>query len=694
MKKLFVLFLFSPLFIFAQDTVKIIPCYTDEYYEYLQSIDPGIQAAREAMDKIPVKPILDKEDEPVVKIIPVVFHIIHMNGTENIPDERVFDVMLRINEDFAGINADTSEVRELFKPIIANCKFEFRLARIDPDGNCTNGITRTYSTLTEGANDAVKNVIRWNTREYLNIWVVKSIYETSSGTILGYSTLPFSAGSNKDGIVIRADRISYELQHRTLTHELGHYLGLYHPFQAYPNYNGNGCQAGDCNNTGDQVCDTPPEKEDQYHCNKNTNSCSNDNPDLPDLLENHMCYSSCRVMFTQGQKERMHALVGNYRSTIYSNNNLVHTGVYDTNDVYCKPVADFSAYDKMLCGGMQTQFKNQSLAYYASTFTWNFQGGVPEYSTEKDPFVSYNTPGLFKVSLTVTSPAGNSSLVKDDYIFVYPSTGKNTPCFEDFALVTFGDDYWNLNVEGSDHAWERTNKASYSGNHSLYLNNYSITQSNLDVSFIMPPIDMRTLSNPVLAYYYAYARKSASSSDRLKIYASEDCGSTWSLRSSVSASKLKTVIQDYSSEFKPGNASDWNQESLDLYRFREDSNLLIKFTFTSEEGNNIYIDDIAISDASTSIKKTVAGNKDIILYPNPTSSNLHLLINNNSKGEYVLIFYDMMGKKIDTKTIYVQEGSNKFVFNLRESGMQHNALYLIKIVNEEEIYTRYIMLNE
>jgi hypothetical protein len=231
-----------------------------------------------------------------VKYIPVVFHVIHNGGSENITQAQIMDQMRILNEDFrkkAGSNGDKST-----NPNATDMEFEFRLAQVDPNGIRHDGINRIQSTATENASDNVKALSRWNSSKYLNIWVVKSISlgGSSGGTVLGYAQFPFymSFSPNNDGIVIRADYVgsiqSGNSSHmgRTLTHEVGHWVGLYHPFQ-------DGCagqSASNCSSAGDRVCDTPPVSEANYGsvCDATLNSCTGNNPDLPDMINNYMDY--------------------------------------------------------------------------------------------------------------------------------------------------------------------------------------------------------------------------------------------------------------------------------------------------------------------------------------------------------------------------------------------------------------------
>ena len=274
--------------VLIQSTLSVYSqCLTDHYHKVAKAKDPIIEAAEKAFNESVVQ--VGNNKRATKYIIPVVFHVIHTNGPENISKKQIEDQIRILNEDFSFNNSNKAAIRTAFKNVTADCQIEFRLAQIDPNGNCTDGINRVYSPLHFDARDNVKAIpgARWDNKKYLNIWVVSTIQDNSGsgGTTLGYAYLPSAVAqglSAQDGILVRSDYVgtigtgSVSGAGRTLTHEIGHYLGLLHTFQ-------DGC-AGTGSNAGDYCADTPPVigTFTNASCPTNGNSCNTDAPDVMD----------------------------------------------------------------------------------------------------------------------------------------------------------------------------------------------------------------------------------------------------------------------------------------------------------------------------------------------------------------------------------------------------------------------------
>ncbi|HRG64881.1 MAG TPA: M43 family zinc metalloprotease, partial [Saprospiraceae bacterium] len=267
------------------------------------------------------------ERNDVEYILPVVIHVIHQSGPENISLAQIEQGIKWLNDAFSnqGVYQNNNGV---------NTKIQFCLAKRSESGHATDGVNRIYSPLTNynfnGIDKDLKNLSRWEPLSYINIWLVNSLSWYGNASIAGYAYPPSVAGSQLDGMVLESE---YFGKDKSLTvpliHEMGHYLGLLHTFNG-------GCKNDNCLIDGDKVCDTPPDGVNiAISCNGSfkVNSCYTDeddnsinNPfrdiglggigDQVDLEDNFMDYGfySCAVNFTAGQTQRMRFYLEEKRS--------------------------------------------------------------------------------------------------------------------------------------------------------------------------------------------------------------------------------------------------------------------------------------------------------------------------------------------------------------------------------------------
>lgn len=259
-------------------------------------------------------------------IIPVVVHVLHRNEVigfgRNISVAQIQSQIDVLNEDFRRLNADRVNTPTAFQAVAADPNFEFRLACIDPSGNPTNGITRTFAGVSQfnplgninpsdglineqatgikftsnGGRDA------WPTNRYLNIWVCDM-----GGGLIGYGQFPFeySVKPNTDGVVMlfnafgRVGNLQVGLDRgKVCIHEIGHWLNLRHIW-------------GDAICGNDFVDDTPQQRTFRRGCPSfpSTSDCSG-NGASGDMFMNYMDYTDdrCQNIYTKGQSLRMRAV--------------------------------------------------------------------------------------------------------------------------------------------------------------------------------------------------------------------------------------------------------------------------------------------------------------------------------------------------------------------------------------------------
>jgi hypothetical protein len=246
---------------------------------------------------------------PQPRNIPVVVHVLYRAEADNISDAQITSQIDVLNRDFNNENRDIANVPGAFQDAIGNPRVSFHLATRTSAGTPTNGITRTRVSVAEfGTDDAMKRsatggVDAWDPRIYLNMWVCRL-----GGGILGYAQFPDGGDLETDGVVINTMALGvggtaeapFDLG-RTATHEIGHYLGLFHIWGNSPFPN--------CSDS-DEIADTP----NQLGPNVGKPSFPSAScPDEPngDMYMNYMDYvdDDTMVMFSQQQVDRMHSVL-------------------------------------------------------------------------------------------------------------------------------------------------------------------------------------------------------------------------------------------------------------------------------------------------------------------------------------------------------------------------------------------------
>jgi len=619
-----------------------------------------------------------------VKIIPVVVHIIHNGGTENISEAQIQSQIDVLNEDFRkkqGTKGDGTGV---------DTEIQFCLAKITPDGKCTNGIVRVQSDLTNHQTyqrSLLKQLSYWDNVRYLNIYVVKNI-NNGSGT-LGYASFP-GGPADEDGVVVRHDyfgRVGTASASfgRTTTHEISHWFGLYHTFQ-------DGCGTDTCT-SGDKVCDTPPVAAPNYSCNT-VNSCHNDFPDQNDQLENYMDYTpdNCKSMFTLGQKNRMQATLNTIRAAISSPENLTSTGC-DSGYMSpaCNVIADFFVNAQTVCSGNQLKYTVRAFNNPTS-FKWYFDGGSPASSTLANPEINYSTLGTYPVKLVVYNTVGSDSLTRLGYITVInPPVGIPLPYSEGFEDLNFPSN--GISIENNDNGvtWQRDTIAkAFDGKGSAKINNLINTNYGQSDAMILPSFDLSTFSGiPFLNFKWAYAKSDPTYSDELVVAVSKDCGVNWNQIYRKTGDDLATGSTQ-TTPYIPDSSTLWKTAKINLNAYKVYRNVLIKIINVTDGGNNLYVDYINLGAINAGIEEE---RNDFVeaVFPNPNNGEFSININNTDLSSVNIKVYDMMGKEInrDALNITLLDKNTLIVKANIASG-----LYFISISNGNNIATEKISIQQ
>jgi PKD repeat protein len=643
-------------------------------------------------------------EKGVVYKIPVVFHVLHSEGLENISDEQIYDAMSILNRDFRKQNPDTALVHPDFQGMPADVEIEFVLATKAPNGVCFKGITRTNSPMSyqgEDGGDQVSAIVSgndvynnaWAGNKYLNIFVCGEI-----GGAAGYTTNPgtWNATSMTNGIWILHNYVgsmgtSNVGTSRTMTHEVGHWLNLSHPWGSTNNPN----LPSNCN-SDDDVQDTP-ECIGVTSCNLNSNSCNGDNAywgfDMRDNVENYMDYSYCSKMFTAGQVTRMRAalqVTSTGRKNLWQTSNLNATGATGVL-VLCE--AAFDADRTTICAGNEILFTDDSynaVSGWEWTITpstgWSFSNGSS--SSSQNPSIVFDNQGLYSIQLKALDGGSSDIEAKNNYIRVLPASS-TIPYWEGFESYSSLENLinWEVINLNNNNAFNINSSFGYTGAKCARLVNYGQQPSNID-ELISAPIDLSVVpesGSVTLSFRYAYRKRTSSDYEFLKVFISNDCGGEWAQRKTLGGNALSS--QTSSSYWAPSSQDDWktvHMTNVTSSYFAE--NFRMRFRFEGEGGNNFYLDDINLYEGSPS-DEIIVGLEDsgqdiqMNIYPNPSDADIHVEFSLMQGQIFNAQIIDITGKVISSHQIQANQGQNLLILDTKSLSQ---GSYMIRLKGDSK----------
>ncbi|WP_373493907.1 M43 family zinc metalloprotease, partial [Aquiflexum sp.] len=560
-----------------------------------------------------------------VRVIPVVIHVIHTGtavGTgANIPMQQIESQIRVLNEDFRRMNPDAIQTPVEFLPVAADAHVEFVLAKQDPLGRPTDGVVRVQGPLNSydiNAATSLWQTSQWPPDEYLNIWVL----QFSNPNLLGFSVLPFMSlpgsgpadlfeGFNGVWMNFRwfgeggnADNNS---RGRTLTHEVGHFLGLHHTWAA-GNANLTGCDLDDF------VADTPLQFEaNNYNCRLTAPKFSCDSRDMS---ENFMDYTpdACQNLFTQGQVDRIDVVLAEspFRASLVNSraafapirfeNDLGIARVLEPLDLFCN--LEFVPKVEVFNNGLN-RINSARLSIINNGVvleTKDFDLDLGEFESEILSFDPISLP-----------PTGNDFEIRiilvNNVVDPNPSNNQfsSSPVLQPEISLPYAlnlDDIgidWIIENPDDSLTWERTVLTlDGQSTEALVIRNFryptfeNVRQRDILLS---PRIDLSNTTNAQLTFMLAHAaRSNDDSSDFLTIAVSTDCGNNFEILNANYAKdwRFLSTTELISGEFIPTSESQFRRELLNLSEYAGFSDVRIAIINENDNGNNIYIKDLEI----------------------------------------------------------------------------------------------------
>ncbi len=583
-------------------------------------------------------------------VIPTVVHIVLPNP-EVVTDADVNFVINKLNQDFAGLNADSGNA-VAFYPVRGHSLIRFCLAKRDPSGNATTGIERKVGTtqIAGGEPQPLKNAATatggfnpWDVTKYYNIWV-----GGNATGLLGIAPAIGVGTAASDGVCVNFNGFSANPCHdqapfnggRTLTHEIGHNFGLFHTFQG-------GCADGDNGQITSPSCQFPASilsLADQTPALSGATSgcpvgaaaagCAT-SPNPPGKqYQNYMDYTddACYSMFTKTQVERMHWLTENCRAGYLTSDGCIPPVSAPTLDAaiinFVSPGGSVStniagscliSYPLPTCAGPVTprvMVENKGTATITSlnisftgpagTTTGTYAVNIP-YGTRSVVVLNNVTAvvGANNYTATVTGVnAGSDAVATNNSATLSYSVAASTPLprVADFVATTMPPAGFTINNPDGGTTFVRNANGNVNAG-SAFIDCYNyLTQNQIDeIRSSVGSFNPATTTNVDLKFDVAHMPFSASATsnflDTLSVWYSTDCGTTWVFSGYKKWGATLKTEPGTNSTAAYTTPTTWRSETVSVNAPAAIAAGQIQFAIraTNRYGNNIFIDNINIA---------------------------------------------------------------------------------------------------
>jgi len=601
--------------------------------------------------------------------ISCVVHVVYRTVSENISDETIYDAIAVLNEDFRALN-NLSNIHEEFQDDAADAEIEFCLANVDPYGNPTKGINRVKTEVSDFGDNYFEDKIKftekggadaWPNSRYLNIW----IGNISRDGLLGYAQFPNGGQIATDGIVIddrsfgRASNSANISDDGTTSHEIGHWLGLFHIWGDDCETDDNGVETCRCNGS-DNIPDTNNSQGPASGCQKQARSCGS-----ADMIQNFMDYSNCSEFFTQGQVDEMRSYLepGGFRRGIATANkcaDLIENDIAiidlefpSKNEVVC--TQNFSPQIQFANNGSDTlkQATFKILINDNKEFTYDWSGELlfADYETIELTEIEGNI-GTQKISISVINVNGTDDTNTDNNLIEHNFQIKileaaPLPFRDGFEIDTLNASMWTAISGEDDISFEVTKASAHFGEQCIKIDNFSVNEAGQADEIVSQNLNIASFTEPKLTFYYAAANKRTEPAfDELQVLFTNDCGVHFDTLFQAIGDDLATAAKT-DDLFQP-IGSQWKKVTIDLADYKDETFANIHFRFISGLGNNFYLDDISITgkDPTTSILN-ISQSDNLYISPNPFKDQVQVNLPDEYLGKKInLTIYDAIGKQV------------------------------------------------
>ena len=627
-----------------------------------------------------------KSGNPLV-VIPVVIHVLYNNSAGNLTNSEVDQILDQLNKDFSKMNGYTANIPAVWDTIATNTNIQFCLAQRDPTGAPSSGIERR-NTFVNQFNDQTSmkyhssgGLDAWDPSNYFNIWICNY---NGTGSAHAFGVPPSFSIDFTYGAVVNRAWVGVGVT--TLTHEVGHCLGLDHIW---------GDDQPGC--SSDYIADTPDQEYASAGCLTFpwVDNCSPNGNGR--MFMNFMDYSDCRSMFTQGQANKMHAVLyaspynqlalsnGCTPVILQANDAGAHSILSPTGEICnsdtLNPVIVMRNWGTNLL--QSTTITYQVGSSLAQTYFWSGNLQSLAFDTIQLPSIISGS-GSQVISVSTSIPNGlpdqntNNDLTTSSVFLRL--TGNNLPLFYGFEDLMLPPADWSLAESPYIYIASRSTEAFTSGIAALKVDmTYAQDQ---EVRLTTPNVDLTSTTFPKLSFELAYRMRydpADSYIDSLEVFISKDCGESWESIYEKYGHDLATLPTIELNDFIP-NLTDWRLETIDLESHQGSSNVMFQFKFSCTWGGIIWVDDINISgDSYASIEENSNSAPFSMIYPNPNSGQFSVSLPYLHSTHMNIEVINSMGQIIFTEN-KTDLTENKINIDLPTYA---KGMYLLKLTNFE-----------
>jgi Pregnancy-associated plasma protein-A/Secretion system C-terminal sorting domain len=623
-------------------------CSTMEYYDKLVQQDPTLPAKWKAEgDRVYnenlLKATAERNARPntpnsvnAIVYIPVVFHVVGTAANQAFATDAALQRQLDVlNLDFGGLNPDSVKIPASFKPLFGHAEIRFCLAKRTPTATSTNGIERrvTAQTFTSGTVGNLKKTAnggldQWDGSKYLNIWVANF-----TDGLLGIATFPNTGAANEQGVSIHYGSLDQPCgssfpgeydRGRTLTHEVGHYMYLFHIWGD----DGSACTGSDWGTPYGALpatCtdDTPNHGGNTFGCPTGVlaDACAGA---AGKMYQNYMDYTddACMVMFTNGQVCRAQGCLDLHRASLKTSDGCTPVGAPVTDarvsevlnpisrgfacastTSFCNP---FAPQVLVVNDGTTTltalTIESKVDGVVTNTLNWTGSLAPGDMSYVTLGFVN-STTGAHILTVKTSNPNGGADVntANDSANARFNQAGGAgiaLPISEGFEGTTFPPAGFAISNPDAGVTWARSTLAAQAGVASARINLYNYSTRGAQDILQTPKVNTLGADVVRVTFDVAYARYSATDIDELEVVYSIDCGITW-LPTGYRKSQLALATNGgafLTSSFTP-TAAQWRNEVIDINVGcgTPVPSMVIGLRSYNQFGNNIYVDNLTVS---------------------------------------------------------------------------------------------------